>query len=104
MMTVFDALLAPVMPILQNIEQQRRKHGNETFRWLDFVRILVFYFTEGHGSRNSLIIALENADPGLNLPAVPAMTLTDAFARFSPALLRQGGSPAASALGGSAPL
>jgi hypothetical protein len=41
----FDRLLAPVMPILQLIEHQRRKHGNETFRWLDFVRILVFSFT-----------------------------------------------------------
>jgi hypothetical protein len=43
-MTVFDALLSPVMPILHSIEQQRRTHGNETLRWLDFVRILVFFF------------------------------------------------------------
>lgn len=88
-MTVFDALLAPVMPILQDIEQQRRKHGNETLRWLDFVRILVFFFTERCTSRNALVVALENADPALTLPPVPAMTLTDAFQRFSPTLLRQ---------------
>lgn len=88
-MTVFDALLAPVMPILQSIEQQRRIHGNETLRWLDFVRILVFFFTERCTSRNALVVALENADPALNLPRAPAMTVTDAFQRFPPTLLRQ---------------
>jgi Transposase DDE domain len=88
-MTVFDALLAPVMPILQDIEQQRRAHGNETLRWLDFVRILVFFFTERCTSRNALVVALENADPALDLPLAPAMTLTDAFQRFPPTLLRQ---------------
>jgi hypothetical protein len=88
-MTVFDALLAPVTPILQSIEQQRRKHGNETLRWLDFVRILVFFFTERCTSRNALVVALENADPALALPHTPAMTITDAFQRFPPLLLRQ---------------
>src|SRR5262245_16258275 len=88
-MTVFDALLAPVMPILHSIEQQRRKHGNETLRWVEFVRILVFFFTERCASRNALIVAPHNADPVLNLPHVPAMTLTDAFQRFPPTLLRQ---------------
>jgi hypothetical protein len=88
-MTVFDALLAPAMPILQSIEQHRRKHGNETLRWLDFVRILVFFFTERCASRNALVVALENADPALNLPKAPGMTLTDAFQRFPPTLLRQ---------------
>jgi hypothetical protein len=78
-MTVFDALFAPVIPILQDIEQQRRTHGNETLRWFDFVRILVFFFTERCASRNALVVALENADPALNLPQAPAMTLTDAF-------------------------
>lgn len=88
-MTVFDALLAPVMPILRQIEAERPKHHNETFRWIDFVRILVFYFTKRCGSRNSLVVALSNADPALSLPAVPAMTLTDAFRRFPSILLRK---------------
>jgi len=87
-MTVFESLLAPVWPILETIEHTRRKHGNETFRWITFVRILVFYFTERRGSRNALIQALEDADPALDLPAIPAMTLTDAFNRFDPQLLR----------------
>ena len=87
-MTVFDELVAPVLPILETIEHTRRKHGNETFRWITFVRILIFYFTERCGSRNALIQALEDADPALNLPAIPAMTLTDAFHRFDPQVLQ----------------
>jgi hypothetical protein len=88
-MTVFDTLLAPVMPILQQIETGRKKHHNEEFLWVDFVRILVFYFTKRCGSLNALIVALENADPALGLLAVPKMTLSDAFRRFPSTLLRQ---------------
>jgi hypothetical protein len=88
-MTVFDTLLAPVMPILQQIEAGRKKHHNEEFVWIDFVRILVFYFTKRCGSLNALIVALENADPGLGLPAVPKMTFSDAFRRFPSTFLRQ---------------
>src|SRR5216117_4017363 len=88
-MTVFDTLLAPVLPILQQIEAGRKKHHNEEFLWIDFVRILVFYFTKRCGSLNALTVALENADPALGLPAVPKMTLSDAFRRFPSTLLRQ---------------
>ena len=88
-MTVFDTLLAPVMPILQQIEAGRKKHHNEEFVWIDFVRILVFYFTKRCGSLNALIVALENADPALGVLAVPKMTLSDAFRRFPSTLLRQ---------------
>ena len=88
-MTVFDTLLAPMMPILQQIEAGRKKHHNEEFLWVDFVRILVFYFTKRCGSLNALIVALENTDPALGLPAVPKMTLSDAFRRFPSTLLRQ---------------
>ena len=88
-MTVFDTLLAPVMPILQQIEAGRKKHHNEEFLWIDFVRILVFYFTKRCGSLNALIVALENADPALGVLAVPKMTLSDAFRRFPSTLLRQ---------------
>jgi hypothetical protein len=88
-MTVFDALLTPVIPILQQIEAGRKKHHNETFLWIDFVRVLVFYFTKRCGSLSSLVVALENADSALELPAVPKMTLSDAFRRFSSKLMRQ---------------
>jgi hypothetical protein len=38
-MTVFDKLLEPVLPILEEIEQTRRKHGNETLTWLTSKRL-----------------------------------------------------------------
>ncbi len=50
--TVFDRLLAPVMPILQRIEHERPKHGNETLAWLELVRTLVYFFTRRCESRN----------------------------------------------------
>jgi hypothetical protein len=88
-MTVFDKLLEPVVPILEAIEQTRRKHGNETLTWLTWVRALIYFFTKRCGSRNAWAAALAGADPELNLPAIPPMTLSDAMHRFPPALLRQ---------------
>lgn len=88
MPTVFDRLLVPAMPILQRIEDMRTKHGNETLTWLEFVRVLVYFFTRRCESRNAWAVDLANADPALNLPAVPRMTLSDAMTRFSPQLLR----------------
>src|SRR5437868_608113 len=89
MLTVFDRLLAPVMPILRQIEDERPKHGNETLSWLDFVRVLVYFFTRRCESRNEWAVSLANADPALQLPAVPRMTLSDAMHRFSPRMLRR---------------
>jgi len=89
MMTVFDRLLDPALPILRQIEDERPKHGNEVLTWLDFVRVLVYFFTRRCESRNAWAVALENADPALQLPAVPRMTLSDAMHRFSPRLLRR---------------
>jgi len=88
MPTVFDRLLAPVMPILEQIEMMRPKHGNETLAWLDWVRTLVYFFTRRCGSRNAWAVALANADPALHLPPVPRMTLSEAMHRFPPTLLR----------------
>jgi hypothetical protein len=88
MPTVFDRLLAPVLPILEQIETMRPKHGNETLAWLDWVRTLIYFFTKRCGSRNAWAVALANASPALHLPAVPRMTLSDAMHRFPPTLLR----------------
>jgi hypothetical protein len=88
MPTVFDRLLAPVMPILAQIEQLPPKHGNETLTWLDWVRTLVYFFTRRCGSRNAWAVALATADPALHLRAVPRMTLSDSMHRFPPTLLR----------------
>ena len=87
-MTVFDKLLEPVLPILEQIERTRRKHGNETLSWMTWVRALIYFFTKRCGSRNAWAAALATADPALNLPPIPPMTLSDAMHRFSPALLR----------------
>ena len=88
MPTVFDRLLAPVIPILEQIESMRPKHGNETLAWFDWVRTLVYFFTRRCGSRNAWAVALANADPTLHLPALPRMTLSDGMRRFPPTLLR----------------
>ena len=77
------------MPILEQIEQTRRKHGNETLTWLTWVRALIYFFTKRCSSRNAWAAALAGADPALDLPAIPPMTLSDAMHRFSPTLLRQ---------------
>src|SRR5215831_15534212 len=88
MPSVFDRLLAPVMPILEQIETMRPKHGNETLAWRDWVRTLIYFFTKRCGSRNAWAVGLANAEPALHLPAVPRMTLSDAMHRFPPTLLR----------------
>lgn len=88
-MTVFATLLAPVMPILTDIEHERTKHGNETFTWLTFVRIIVYCCTKRCRGRNEWVITCANAEPELDIPAVPRMTLSDAFQRFPPRLLRR---------------
>ena len=88
-MTTFERLLQPVMPILQRIEHQRHRHGLERLTWLDFVRILVYYFTVRPGSLRSLEVALATADPALRLPKAKRSTLSDAFWRFPARLLRQ---------------
>ncbi len=88
-MTTFERLLQPVMPILERIEQKRHRHGLERLTWLDFVRILVYYFTVRPGSLRSLEVALATADPALHLPKAKRSTLSDAFWRFPARLLRQ---------------
>ena len=88
-MTVFTMLLAPVMPILTEIEHDRAKHGNETFTWLTFVRIIVYCCTKRCRGRNEWVVACGNAEPELAIPAIPRMTLSDGFQRFPPRLLRR---------------
>jgi hypothetical protein len=88
-MTVFNELLAPVMPIIQTIEQDRSRHPNEHLTWPDFVRILVYFFTKERKSANELIVALRAAEPELNLLKTSKRALSEGFWRFSPALLRQ---------------
>lgn len=41
--TVFDTLLEPVQAFVEQQEQERTHHHNETFRYLEFFRLLVYY-------------------------------------------------------------
>ncbi len=88
-MTTFHELLAPVMPIIQQIEHDRPKHHNEDLTWSDFIRILVYFFTNNRTSGNELIVALQAADPDLSLPKTSRRALSEGFWRFSPKLLQQ---------------
>jgi len=88
-MTVFQELLAPALPIINMLEQNRHVHHNEKLTWADFTRILVYFFTKDLVSANELIVALRTADPELGLPITSKRALSEGFWRFSPKLLQQ---------------
>jgi hypothetical protein len=88
-MIVFEKLLEPVMPIIERIEAQRPRHGNETFTWLTLVRIMVYCLTKRSKGRNEWVITCADADPAVNIPKVSHSTLSDGLNRFSPRLLRR---------------
>ncbi len=88
-MIVFEKLLEPVMPIIERIEAQRSRHGNETFTWLMLVRIIVYCLTKRSKGRNEWVTTCANADPAVNIPNVSHSTLSDGLNRFSPRLLRR---------------
>lgn len=87
-MTTFDRLMEPVLPILQEIEQERVPHFNETYSWPLFVRVLVYHFTMGYQSMRELVTGLRHADAALALPALPRSTVSQMFTRFDANLLR----------------
>jgi len=89
--TVFDALLAPVQAHVEQQNQQRKLHHNETFSYVEFFRLLAYYFVSDIAS---IALLLETYLRKRLLPAalhvryVPRSTVTDAFERFSPDLFR----------------
>jgi DDE family transposase len=88
-MTTFDRLMEPVLPILQEIEQERVPHFNETYSWPLFVRVLVYHFTMGYQSMRELVTGLRHADAALALPALPRSTVSQMFTRFDSDLLHR---------------
>ena len=88
-MITFDRLMEPVLPILQEIEQERVPHFNETHPWPLFVRVLVYHFTMGYQSMRELVTGLRHADAALALPALPRSTVSQMFTRFDSDLLRR---------------
>lgn len=88
-MTVFTAMLERIMGVLQRIEDERPRHGNETLHWMEFVISLIFFFLKGCDSASDWARALEDAEPALNLPQIPRSTLSSKFYDFDPQLLHQ---------------
>ncbi|MCP4398186.1 MAG: IS4 family transposase [bacterium] len=89
--TVFDTLLEPVQAFVEQQEHERTRHHNETFRYLEFFRLLVYYVVS---DIPSIAILLKTylkkglVSPALQLRHVPRSTFHEAFERFSPDLFR----------------
>jgi hypothetical protein len=89
--TVFDALLAPVQAHVEQQNQQRKLHHNETFSYAEFFRLLAYYFVSDIASIALLLdtyLRKHLLPTALNLRYVPRSTFNDAFERFSPDLFR----------------
>jgi hypothetical protein len=89
--TVFDTLLEPVQAYVEQQNQQRTLHHNETYSYGEFFRLLVFYFVSDIPSIALLIktyLKKNLVSPALKLRYVPRSTFNDAFERFSPDLFR----------------
>src|SRR5258706_10103533 len=85
-MTTFHALLAPVMPIIQQIADDRPKHPNDDLTWSDCTRIRVYFCTNDRTSGNERIVTLQSVDPDLGRPKTSRRALSAGFWRFFPKL------------------
>ena len=80
--TTFDELADPIMGKAKEIEENRLKHHKETFTFLSFVRLLIYYFCGKVNSGRKLITSVQSEDQNLNLEPVPRSTHHNAFNRF----------------------
>ena len=80
--TTFDELANPIMDKAKEIEANRKKHHKETFTFLSFVRLLIYYFCGKVNSGRKLITSAQSEDQNLNLEPVPRSTFFYAFNRF----------------------
>lgn len=80
--TTFERLIAPLEQSIAEIEAKRRVHHRESLSFRVFVKLLIYYFTQGIGSGRLLITDLGVRAPELNLPQVARSTFFDAFERF----------------------
>ncbi len=89
--TVFEKLLEPVTAYITDQEQARSPHHNETFTYLEFFRMLVYYVVSDISSIALLLnthLRKGLVPVELGLRFVPRSTWNDAFERFSPDLFR----------------
>lgn len=88
--TVFDQLLKPIIPIVEESAKALLSHHNEAYKFQEFFRLLAFYFVIGKTSIASLIKDL-NKDlfaPELALRPVARSTFKDGFERFDSLLFK----------------
>jgi hypothetical protein len=89
--TVFDKLLEPACPFVEEQDQKLTRHHNEKFFFPDFFRLLIFYFVSGISSVKLLInthLEKDLLSPDLRMFKVRYSTFSDAFERFSPDLFK----------------
>ena len=89
--TVFEKLIEPVEDFVQKQDQQLAKHPNQKFSYVDFFRLLVYFYISGSNSLKLFIQTRLNSgllSPSLGLHPVPYTTCLDAFGRFSPDLFQ----------------
>lgn len=80
--STYERLIEPLEQALAEIEAKRPIHHRESLSLSVFVKLLVYYFTQGIGSGRLLITDLGITAPELNLPQVARSTFFDAFNRF----------------------
>lgn len=80
--TTFERLIEPLEQSLTEIEAKRPIHHRESLTFSLFVKLLIYYFTQGIGSGRLLITDLGVTAPELKLPQVARSTFFEAFKRF----------------------
>jgi hypothetical protein len=82
--TVFDRLLEPVAPFVEEQSQKLTPHHNEKYSFKQCVRLLIYYFVSDFKSIKLLLSMLRKGliPPELNLEKVPPSTFSDALERF----------------------
>ncbi len=88
--TVFDKLLEPVAPFVEEQSQKLTPHHNEKYSFKQFFRLLIYYFVSDFKSIKLLLGMLRKdlIPPELNLEKVAPSTLSDAFERFPSQLFK----------------
>lgn len=80
--TTFDELFRPLRGQLERHEQEHPPHHLEKLHFTDFVRLLVYHFTNSCESGRLLLSDRDSAEEALELPEVKRSTFFDAFQRF----------------------
>lgn len=88
--TVFDKILEPVLPIVEDEAKKLTPHHNEKLSFQAFFRLLIYYFCrEDIDSAKLFIISFLNKgvlSPELKLQNTSYTAFQEAFSRFSPGL------------------